>query len=78
MSSLICVSSVTTNVVADVCIISDDIGFKRFSATNFNNYLRRHLSSLISINSDDMKGRRYLVFSDGLLATTGSDDHCRR
>jgi hypothetical protein len=31
--------------------------------------------SLISINSDDIKGRRYLVFSDGLITITGSDDH---
>jgi hypothetical protein len=40
-----------TFVVADVCIISDDIGFKRFLATNFNNYLRQHMSSLISSGS---------------------------
>jgi hypothetical protein len=73
-----CVSLATTFVVADVCIISDDIGFKRFSATNFNSYLRRHMSSLIRINSDDMKGRRYLVFSNGLIATIGGDDHSRR
>jgi hypothetical protein len=29
-------------------MISDNIGFKRFLATNFNNYLRQHMSSLIS------------------------------
>jgi hypothetical protein len=68
----------TTFIVADMCIISDDISFKRFSTTNFNNYLRRLMLSLISINSDDIKGCRYLVFSDGLIATTGSDDHSRR
>jgi hypothetical protein len=68
----------TTNVVADICIISDDITFKRFSVTNFNSYLRRHMSSLISINSDNIKGRRYLVFTHGLIATMRSDGHSRR
>jgi hypothetical protein len=73
-----CLSLATIFVVVDVCIISDDISFKRFSATNFNSYLRRHILLLISINSDDIKGRRYLVFSDGLIATTRSDGHSRR
>jgi hypothetical protein len=62
------------NVVAVVCLINDDIGFKRFSATNFNSYLRQHMSSLISINSDDMKGHHYFVFTNGLIAMIGSDD----
>jgi hypothetical protein len=67
-----------TFVVADVYVISDDISFKKFSATNFNSYLRRHMSSLISINIDDIKGRRYLVFTNRLIATTRSDDYsCR-
>jgi hypothetical protein len=73
-----CVINDNKFVVADVCIISDDISFKIFLATNFNSYLRRHMSLLISINSNDIKGRCYLVFSDGLLATTGSDNQSRR
>ena len=63
-----------TNVVADMCIIGDDISFKRLSVTNFKIYLRQHMSSLISINSDDLKDHRYLVFSNRLIATTVSDD----
>jgi hypothetical protein len=71
MSSLMCVSSATTFIIANVYIISDDIGFKIFSVTNVNSYLRQYMLLLISINSDDMKGRHYLVFTNGIIATTG-------
>jgi hypothetical protein len=36
------------------------------------------MSSLISINNDDMQGRRYLVFIDELFAKTWGDDHSLR